>query len=157
MRTIDEKVDLIMRYIVSNDWDEADNIKEQIADILNSENSKKSVYVQDEIHKMLNELGIRQSLLGHTYLTTAIELCLGDGGLIRRGVTALYSDIADEHNTAGSRIERAIRHSIQEGMTCGDLDIINRVFGSTIDSDKARPTNKHFIVACVDEMRRRLR
>ena len=62
-------------------------------------------------------------------------------------------DIAKKFNTTVSRVERAIRHAIEVSWNRGDWDLMEEIFGHSVDIDKAKPTNSEFIVTVADKLR----
>ena len=47
-------------------------------------------------------------------------------------------------------MERAIRHAIEVAWNRGNIDTIDEIFGYTISSAKAKPTNSEFIAMISD-------
>ena len=63
------------------------------------------------------------------------------------GITKeLYPEVAEKYDTTVSRVERAIRHAIEVSWNRGSWDLMEEIFGHSIDIDKAKPTNSEFIV-----------
>ena len=50
-------------------------------------------------------------------------------------------------------MERSIRHAIEVAWNRGNIDIIDEIFGYTISSSKAKPTNSEFIAMISDKLR----
>ena len=70
------------------------------------------------------------------------------------GITKeLYPEIAERYDTTVSRVERAIRHAIEVSWNRGDWDLMDEIFGHSVDIDKAKPTNSEFIVTIADKLR----
>ena len=65
----------------------------------------------------------------------------------------MYPQIAVKFNTTSSRVERAIRHAIEISWTRGDYDLMEEVFGHSVDYDRAKPTNSEFIATIADKLR----
>ncbi|MBQ3405346.1 MAG: sporulation transcription factor Spo0A, partial [Oscillospiraceae bacterium] len=61
--------------------------------------------------------------------------------------------VAEAHNTTASRVERAIRHAIELAWDRGNVDLMNRYFGYTIDVERGKPTNSEFIAMISDRLR----
>jgi two-component system response regulator (stage 0 sporulation protein A) len=74
-----------------------------------------------------------------------------DKYLIRYGDT--LSKIAKKFNTTVSRVERAIRHAIEISWNRGNWELMEEIFGHSVDIDKAKPTNSEFIVTVADKLR----
>lgn len=65
----------------------------------------------------------------------------------------LYPMIAKEHNTTPSRVERAIRHAIELAWDRGNVEVMNKFFGYTINVQRGKPTNSEFIAMIADKLR----
>ena len=64
----------------------------------------------------------------------------------------LYPMIAEKHITTPSRVERAIRHAIEVSWTRGDYDLMDEIFGNSVDFDRAKPTNSEFLATLADKI-----
>ena len=62
-------------------------------------------------------------------------------------------EIAKKYNSTVSRVERAIRHAIEVSWNRGNWDLMEEIFGHSVDIDKAKPTNSEFIVTIADKLR----
>ena len=69
----------------------------------------------------------------------------------------LYPEIAKAYNTTASRVERAIRHSIEVAWSRGKPEVMNEIFGYTIHTGKGKPTNSEFIAMVADRIRLQLK
>ena len=70
------------------------------------------------------------------------------------GITKeLYPEVANKYDTTVSRVERAIRHAIEVSWNRGSWDLMEDIFGHSIDIDKAKPTNSEFIVTIADKLK----
>ena len=65
----------------------------------------------------------------------------------------LYPGISNKFNTSIQRVERAIRHAIEVAWLRGDIDLMEEIFGHSVDIDRAKPTNSEFIVTIADKLR----
>ena len=68
-------------------------------------------------------------------------------------VTYKSKDIAEKFDTTVSRVERAIRHAIEVSWNRGNWQLMEEIFGHSVDIDKAKPTNSEFIVTVADKLR----
>lgn len=94
------------------------------------------------VNKALDELGIPCNLLGRKYLVDAIKLYHENP---RIKICQLYKDVAVPYDTTGSKVERAIRHSIERGFDNCTPDCVYEYFGNTISPNNGKPMNKQFI------------
>lgn len=109
--------------------------------------------LQISITKILHELGIPSHIKGYQYIREGI-LILYERPEVVGGITKeLYPDIATKFNTTVSRVERAIRHAIEVSWNRGNWDLMEEIFGHSVDIDKAKPTNSEFIVTVADKLR----
>lgn len=115
-----------------------------------------SIFNQDLkvcVTKLLHELGVPSHIKGYQYIRDSI-LILYDNPDIIGGITKeLYPEIANRFNTSVSRVERAIRHAIEVSWNRGNIDLMEEIFGHSVDYDKAKPTNSEFIVTVADKLK----
>ena len=109
--------------------------------------------VEREVSNVLHEFGIPANIKGYTFLKTAIILSFYDRTYLGRITKLLYPDVAKKYNSTSSRVERAIRHAIEIAWNRGNVDIINELFGYTINANKSKPTNSEFIAMISDSLR----
>ena len=105
------------------------------------------------ITKMLHELGMPSHIKGYQYIREGIIMIYNNPDFIGGITKELYPDIASKFNTTVSRVERAIRHAIEVSWNRGNWDLMEEVFGHSVDIDKAKPTNSEFIVTIADKLR----
>ncbi len=117
----------------------------------------KSEYIhknlENDITKLLHEIGIPAHIKGYQYLRDAIAISVEEKDLMVSVTKVLYPEIAKKHNTTSSRVERAIRHAIEVAWTRGRLEMIHEVFGYTVNNGKGKPTNSEFIAMMTDKIR----
>jgi CheY-like chemotaxis protein len=131
--------------------------KDELA-VLEDRNNDKIVDIfhnnlQITITKILHELGIPSHIKGYRYIKEGIMLIYDNHKLIGEITKKLYLDIAKIYNTTVSNVERAIRHAIEISWNRGNWELMEEIFGHSIDIDKAKPTNKEFIVTVADKLR----
>ena len=102
---------------------------------------------------MLYELGVSSHIKGYQYIREGIILLYNNPDMIGGITKELYPEIASNFNTTVSRVERAIRHAIEVSWNRGDWDLMEEIFGHSVDIDKAKPTNSEFIVTVADKLR----
>lgn len=105
------------------------------------------------ITKMLHELGMPSHIKGYQYIRDGIVMIYNNPDIIGGITKELYPDIAIKYNTTVSRVERAIRHAIEVSWNRGNWDLMEEIFGYSVDIDKAKPTNSEFIVTIADKLR----
>ncbi len=65
----------------------------------------------------------------------------------------LYPTIAEQYQTTSSRVERAIRHAIEVSWMRGDYNLMEEIFGNSVDYDRAKPTNSEFLATLADRLK----
>lgn len=119
-----------------------------------SENKNyQKVKLENEITEILHEVGIPAHIKGYVYLRTAIMKTFYDPEILGQVTKVLYPEIARTYNTTSSRVERAIRHAIEVAWNRGNTDAIDAIFGYTVSSSKAKPTNSEFVAMISDKLR----
>ena len=109
--------------------------------------------LQISVTKILHELGVPSHIKGYQYIREGIMLIYNNPDMIGGITKELYPEIASKYDTTVSRVERAIRHAIEVSWNRGDWDLMEEIFGHSVDIDKAKPTNSEFIVTVADKLR----
>lgn len=145
--------------ITKNNNEVAEKREELIAQLkepsLNSDSTEEVIV--ERITQLMIELGMSANLLGFNYIREAIRLSVIDIGILNAITKRLYPDIAKQFKTTPSRVERAIRHSIEVAWSKGNLKTVNSIFGYTIAANKGKPTNSEFIAMISDKIRLELK
>lgn len=103
--------------------------------------------------KILHELGVPSHIKGYLYIREGIMMLYERPEVIGGITKELYPEIASKFNTTVSRVERAIRHAIEVSWNRGNWQLMEDIFGHSVDIDKAKPTNSEFIVTVADKLR----
>ena len=109
--------------------------------------------LQISITHILHELGIPSHIKGYQYIREGIDILYHKPDLIGGITKELYPEIANKFDTTVSRVERAIRHAIEVSWNRGSWELMEDIFGHSVDIDKAKPTNSEFIVTVADKLR----
>jgi len=146
-----------VNYYVLKPFDLSD-LENKITELFNKPNSGKTIdlyanSLQISITKILHELGLPSHIKGYLYIREAIELIYNNSNLIGGITKELYPELARKFNTTVSRVERAIRHAIEVSWNRGNWDLMEDIFGHSVDIDKAKPTNSEFIVTVADKLK----
>lgn len=124
--------------------------------IYNSKSDKLIVNNKDlkqAITTLLHSLGIPSHIKGYLYIRDGVDLMFNNPSMIGAITKELYPEIASKYETTSSRVERAIRHAIEVSWSRGDYDLMESLFGHSVDYDKAKPTNSEFIATIADKLR----
>ena len=120
------------------------------------ENKNVDVYrnnLEISITKILHELGVPSHIKGYQYIREGISVLYERPEVIGGITKELYPDIAHKFGSTVSRVERAIRHAIEVSWNRGNWQLMEDIFGHSVDIDKAKPTNSEFIVTVADKLR----
>ena len=90
---------------------------------------------------------------GYSYIRDSISLMYNKPSMLGAITKELYPEIASMYDTTSSRVERAIRHAIEVSWTRGDYEVMEEIFGHSVDYDRAKPTNSEFIATLADKLR----
>ncbi len=124
----------------------------QNTDISPSSHSKAG-NLESDVTRIMHQMGVPAHVKGYQYLRDAIVLVTEEINLIGAVTKELYPLIADKYNTTSSRVERAIRHAIELAWDRGNVEMMNKYFGYTINIERGKPTNSEFIAMVADKMR----
>ena len=97
--------------------------------------------IKSSITKTLHDLGIPSHIKGYQYIRDGVEIIFDRPDIIGGITKELYPELANKFETTVSRVERAIRHAIEVSWNRGDWDLMEELFGHSVDIDKAKPTN----------------
>ena len=156
MSNLEKKVEAMMRLCVTENEKDRAIIREEIRNYLRNL-STGSLDPEQEIRRILLELGAPDHLVGHPYVIRAILLVIGDRLYINNITFGLYPQLAVEFDTTPARVERAIRHLIEVTWCRGDLDILEKYFGNTVSASRGKPTNGEFIARMANVVMLRMR
>lgn len=110
-------------------------------------------HMEIEVTRMIHQMGVPAHVKGYQYLRDAIVNVVQEVALLGAVTKELYPLIADKYQTTPSRVERAIRHAIELAWDRGNVDMMNKFFGYTINVDRGKPTNSEFIAMVADKLR----
>lgn len=135
-----------------------ESLEQRILEIMDSSSKfiKPKEVSQDleiKTSELLHNLGVPSQIKGYQYLREGILMLYKSTDFIGGITRSLYPEIAKRHNTTASRVERAIRHAIEVAWNRGDYQMMNKLFGHSIDFDRSKPTNSEFLVTVSDALR----
>ena len=123
----------------------------------NKRDMQKAVNLEAKVTGILHEIGVPAHIRGYHYMREAIIMAVENIDVLNYITKELYPTIAKKCNTTSSRVERAIRHAIEVAWSRGKVDIINGMFGYTVNNQKGKPTNSEFIALISDRLRLELK
>lgn len=163
MFTLEQKVDLIMRYIATTNPAERSELKKAVVDALKDDaivaavTTDNNVELEQTIMEFLRKMGMPANVKGYNYSLRAIQFCVVDPSYVDELTKRLYVDVAAYYNTTPSRVERAIRHAVEKVFDRGDIEYIYEVFGNTLNVKKGKLTNGEFLAASANEISLRMK
>ncbi len=154
--TIREVAEYDVNYFVLKPFD-LEDLEKKIYDVFKKKNEKSIDFynsnLQVSISKLLHDLGIPSHIKGYQFLRDAVNMLFDDPNMIGGITKELYPELANKYNTTVSRVERSIRHAVEVSWNRGDIDLMEKIFGHSVDIDRAKPTNSEFIVTLADKLR----
>jgi two-component system response regulator (stage 0 sporulation protein A) len=108
--------------------------------------------IEEKITNIFLAIGIPAHIKGYHFLREAIKMVVEDNDVINRITKELYPGIAKKFNTTPSKVERAIRHSIDVAWNRGKVENINQLFGYVVYDKNDKPTNGEFIALIADKL-----
>jgi two-component system response regulator (stage 0 sporulation protein A) len=108
--------------------------------------------LERRVTAIIHEIGVPAHIKGYQYLREAIILVVNDMDTINAVTKVLYPAVAKKFGTTASRVERAIRHAIEVAWDRGDLEILQKYFGYTVNGAKGKPTNSECIAMIADRI-----
>lgn len=104
-------------------------------------------YKKNVIKDLLHNLGVPSNLKGYWYIIKAIELLI-----IKKEnkLSNIYKEISNQYNTKISNIESSIRYAIEISWNRGDTELIDKIFGYSIDLSRVKPTNTEYITSIAE-------
>ena len=139
-----------IEYIYAKPY-EYENLEESIRKIFNCNKEYSNVSLETKISNILKELGIPSNIKGYKYIKEGIVIYLNTN--VESIMNDIYGTISKKYNTKISRVESAIRHAVEISCIRGDLNLINKLFGNSIDCNKAKPTNSDFIITLSEKIK----
>ncbi|MEG2995301.1 MAG: sporulation transcription factor Spo0A [Erysipelotrichaceae bacterium] len=109
--------------------------------------------IENEITKILHEIGMPANVKGYEYLRAAILKTSFDKNYLGQITKILYPCIAKKYQTTPSRVERSIRHAIELAWSRGNFKVIDEIFAYSVSPEKAKPTNSEFIAMVADYLK----
>lgn len=131
-------------------------LEKRILSIVNCElevEEKKDSKIEIAISKLLHSLGIPSHIRGYQYIRESVYMMYENPDMIGGITKCIYPEIASRFDTTASRVERAIRHAIEVSWARGDYDVMEELFGNSVDFDRSKPTNSEFIATLADNLR----
>lgn len=109
--------------------------------------------MKQDVTNIIHELGIPAHIKGYQYIREGIIMAVEDVNMMNYITKLLYPTIAKKYKTTSSSVERAIRHAIEVAWNRGRIEILEEMFGYSVQGDRGKPTNSEFIALIADKLR----
>ena len=150
MRTLEQKVDVLVRYCVA----ESEQARRYYqADLQSMLSIAPPTDLRVSIDRALADMGIPSHLLGYAYLQVAIDLVVERPEAVYSVMGCVYPAVAMRYATTVKLVERAIRHAVERGWSRCDEAVREMYFGGKICSARQKPTNAEFIARIANLIR----
>lgn len=157
-RAIKRAFDLGARYYMIKPY-KNEIIYNRIFDVLETdiigqqpETPQRSRSLDQRINEIFLPLGIPPHLKGYNYLREAVKMVLKDYTLIYSITKRLYPAIAQHFDVTPTKVELAIRHTLEVAWQRNHMENLSQVFGCDIYLKGTKPTNGEFIALVADKI-----
>lgn len=121
---------------------------------VNHNRSSSKLYSQEAIiTELLHNLGIPSHIRGYQYIKEGILIVYRSGNLISYITKDVYPEIARKFDTTPTRVERAIRHAIEVSWNRGDINLMEEIFGNSLNVNRDKPTNAEYLTTIADRLK----
>lgn len=134
----------------------ADRLRKNVSDA-NTYSTDFDPQLELAVTEIIHQIGVPAHIKGYYYIRESILLAVTDINILNSVTKKLYPEVARRYNTTASRVERAIRHSIEVAWDRGDIDTLNKYFGYTVNNNRGKPTNSEFIAMIADKLRLKMK
>lgn len=94
---------------------------------------------------LLHALGVPEGLRAWAFLPDMVGLTAVHPPLMTDLTHALYPLVARRHGMTATAVERSLRLCVESTWNRGRLEALERFFGSSVDPDRGKPTNREFL------------
>ncbi len=122
------------------------------------ENGGGAVLVKDnaDILQRITDLflviGVPPHLKGYQYLKEAVRLAVEDRMIVYSITKKLYPEVARAFDVTSTKVELAIRHTIEVMWERGNMEDIDKALGFRVNCNGHKPTNGEFIALLADKL-----
>jgi two-component system response regulator (stage 0 sporulation protein A) len=150
MRTLEQKVDILVRYCAA----ESEQARRYYhADLQSILTSGERMDARRSIDRALSDLGIPDHLLGYAYLQAAMDRVVRQPEAAYAVTGCVYPAVAMRYSTTAQLVERAIRHAVERGWSRCDESMREMYFGGKLRPGRRKPTNAEFIARIANVVR----
>lgn len=110
-----------------------------------------NINIENYVCNLLHCIGLPSNMKGYKYIKDILVFLYESN--VDCCMSKMYEYLSAKFKSKKSSIERDIAHSIKTCFNRGDIEVINDIFGHTIDFNKGNPTNKEFICTIYDKLK----
>ncbi len=139
------------------------NIRKLVQDKSNGMTTKTSYddekfAIRTKTTSLIHNLGHSSGVLGYDYVIEGVCIVASNKSDTKLEMTKdVYPEIARKFNTSPAAVERAIRSAIDKSWLLGNVDLINDIFGYSVDANKGRPSNAPYINTIAERIKTELK
>ncbi len=115
--------------------------------------SPNRILYYQEATNILKKMGMPPHVNGYQFLREAVILVVEDFRRINTIMSDVYGPVAQKFTSTIPRVERAMRHAIEVTWNRCRVDVIEEIFGNTVDLKKDKPSNSEFIARVADRIK----
>ncbi len=114
--------------------------------------AKNEKSLEQKVTEIFLTLGIPPHLKGYQYLRESIKIAVDDPSAIYGITKLMYPKIAEKYNVTSTKVELAIRHTLEVTWQRNKLEKLNTIFGYPVYINNSKPTNGEFIALVADKL-----
>ena len=154
MSILEKKVDLLIELMTCSDQERRASIRDELISV----SAPQVRTPRERVAEALRFVGVPCHLVGYPIFIEAVCLVLEDENIYRfkgapGGLRAALSQRLGG-NLSSSAIERRMRNAVDFVWLHGDVEVINRVFGNSVSTQRAKPTSFQFVYTIAEYIRR---
>lgn len=171
MNKLERQVNALMRLCTAEDNDSYEAAKKEVRRLMTCSGKQPAAGAVSQgmapdgndldanVRWALVELGVPSHLIGYPYLVQAILLVVKDPYAIRKMFQqgGLYRTLGEQFHTTEKRVESGMRHCIDVAWMRGNLKVLERYFGNTVDPSRGKASNTEFIAQVANVIRMRMK
>lgn len=155
MSNLENFVNVMCEYVVAGTAKKRVEAVEKLKQMMAEQNHIRND-VEGIVRDMFLEIGVPDHLIGYDYAVDAIVMSVSDRKL-SHNTCELYRVISDKYDQTACKVERGIRHLVEETMERGNMEQIQKYFGKYISSKTGKVTNGEFIARMANMVRKKMR
>ncbi len=104
-----------------------------------------------KVKTYLLQLGFQPNLKGYFLLTRLLGYALEGTNILPLKYSG-YPLLSKEFNVDSASVEKDIQNAISSAWLRGNVEVLYREFGETLDENKGKPTNKQFVLTALERI-----